>query len=155
MSVLATLDFSDGIWNFDVQPETPWPDLQIGFKYNGGQVARFDNLSFGFDVVVNNFSVLTKEYPPQGLEYVATDQTYLTNDRVNLAADDEVVLAVWAENGGQRYEGQTTFSVPRPEQPYPSWAWDGTNWQPPVPHPDGDGRYEWDEEEQAWVEVAE
>lgn len=153
MSVLATLDLASGDWAFNVAPETPSPDLEIGFKYDGGPVYQFKGLSFGFTVVANGAAVLEKSYPPENVEYVATDQTYLTNDRVHLAPDDEVVLEVWAENAGQRYEGQTAFTVSRPEQPYPSWTWENGVWRPPVPYPDGDGWYEWDEDQQAWVET--
>jgi hypothetical protein len=153
MSVLATLDLGTGSWAFVVAPETPSPDLEIGFKRDGGPVEQFDRLAFGFTVVANGLPVLTKAYPPQGVKYVATDQTYLTNDRVHLASDDEVVLAVWAENGGERYEDQTMFVVPRPEKPYPSWQWEDGTWVAPVPYPEGEGFYTWDEDSQEWVEV--
>ena len=152
MSVLATLDLTSGDWAFNVAPETSSPDLEIGFKENGGSVAQFDRLAFGFTVVANGLPVLTKAYPPQGVRYVASNQTYLTSDRVNLVSDDEVVLAVWAENNGQRYEGQTTFTVPRPEQPFPSWAWADGAWAAPVAYPEDGVFYSWDEPSQSWVE---
>jgi hypothetical protein len=39
-------------------------------------------------------------------------------------------------------------------QPYPSWTLDGSwNWQPPVPYPDDDGMYTWDEDTQTWEPV--
>ena len=41
----------------------------------------------------------------------------------------------------------------RPPQPYPSWSWDGTGWQPPTPMPEDGGFYSWDEDSQAWVIV--
>jgi hypothetical protein len=153
MSVLATLDLTSGDWTFNVAPESPSPDFEIGFQENSGPVAQFKELAFGFTVVANGLPVLTKFYPVQGVRYVSTDQTYLTNDRVNLASDDEVVLAVWAENDGERYEGQTTFTVPRPEQPYPSWVWEDGQWTAPVPYPDDDGLYVWDEDGQIWATV--
>jgi hypothetical protein len=153
MSVLATFDFGTETWAFSVAPETPSPDLEIGFKHDGGPVEQFDRLAFGFTVVANGLPVLTKAYPPQGVRYVATDQTYLTNDRVNLASDDEVVVAVWAENGGKRYEGQTAFVIPRPQQPYPSWTWEDGAWTAPVPYPDDGNFYVWDEEAQDWATV--
>lgn len=153
MSVLATLDLISGDWTFNVAPETPSPDLEIGFKEGNGPVAQFNRLSFGFTVVANGLLVLANTYPPEGVEYSATDQAYITNDRVDLAADDEVVLAVWAENGGQRHEGQTTFAVPRPEQPYPSWTWQDGAWAPPAPYPVGDGFYTWDEGAQEWAPI--
>ena len=37
-------------------------------------------------------------------------------------------------------------------QPYPSWALDeDTNWQPPVPYPDDEKYYTWDEKDQKWI----
>ena len=41
----------------------------------------------------------------------------------------------------------------RPPSPFPSWSWDGSAWQAPVPQPDG--VYTWDEDAQAWVEAGE
>ena len=153
MSVLATLELATGEWTFNVAPESPSPSLEIGFKQGGGPVPQFDGLAFGFTVVANGLPVLTKAYPPQGVRYVATDQTYLTNDRVDLAPDDEVVLAVWTESAGQRYEDQTMFVIPRPEQPFPSWVWENGQWTPPVPYPDDGGFYAWDENGQIWATV--
>ena len=42
-----------------------------------------------------------------------------------------------------------------PAQPFPSWVLNEETfqWDSPVPYPDGDGRFEWDEETGAWVEV--
>ena len=42
------------------------------------------------------------------------------------------------------------FSSP---QPYPSWTLDEQCiWQPPVPRPEGDGSYTWNEESKSWEE---
>jgi hypothetical protein len=39
-------------------------------------------------------------------------------------------------------------------QPFPSWALDDAwNWQPPVPYPDDDEEYGWDEETGGWVQL--
>lgn len=44
-----------------------------------------------------------------------------------------------------------------PPQPYPSWLLneDTCLWDPPVPYPDGDGRYTWDEISGSWLPEAE
>tara|TARA_B100000945_G_scaffold221637_1_gene179003 strand:+ start:97 stop:426 length:330 start_codon:yes stop_codon:yes gene_type:complete len=43
------------------------------------------------------------------------------------------------------------FSTP---QPYPSWTLDDQCiWQPPVPKPDDEGSYTWNEETQTWDTV--
>jgi len=40
-------------------------------------------------------------------------------------------------------------------QPYPSWTLDSDTylWEPPVPMPDDDKRYRWDEDTTVWVEI--
>jgi len=41
-----------------------------------------------------------------------------------------------------------------PPQPYASWVLnDAAQWEAPVPMPEDDKRYSWDEETQSWVEV--
>jgi hypothetical protein len=149
MSVLATLDFFDEQWHFLVAPESPSPDLEIGFT-NGGGSAVFDNLSFGLLVTVNGSPKFSVSYPPEGVTYLQTDQTYLSSDRVDLSADDAATVYVWAENAGKRYESDVTFTVPRPLKPYPSWLWDGLAWQPPIPYPN-EGHWQWDETVGGWV----
>lgn len=37
----------------------------------------------------------------------------------------------------------------RPPSPFASWIWDGLEWQPPTPKPDGP--HMWDEEAGAWM----
>lgn len=40
-------------------------------------------------------------------------------------------------------------------QPFPSWVLDDSSctWQPPIPQPDPNFNYKWDENNQQWVEV--
>ena len=38
-----------------------------------------------------------------------------------------------------------------PPQPFPSWSWDGTAWQPPVPAPDEPAT--WDEDAGEWKPI--
>jgi hypothetical protein len=152
MSVLASCHLPDGTWAFDVQPESPSPNIEIGFTSDVTPVT-FDALSFGFAVSVAGTQIVENAYPPEGVRYVATDQRYMSNDRVDLAADDEATLTVWMENAGERSEASTTFVVLRPEQPYPSWVWDDGSWAAPVPYPSDGGSYVWDEEAGDWVAV--
>lgn len=43
------------------------------------------------------------------------------------------------------------FSAP---QPFPSWSWDSVEaqWTPPIPYPEDDNVYVWDEQEQQWIQ---
>lgn len=51
---------------------------------------------------------------------------------------------------GWSYDNADGF---RPLRPYPSWKWEDGQWTAPVPYPDDDSRYIWDEESQAWATV--
>lgn len=54
---------------------------------------------------------------------------------------------------GYTYDEQRdAFILP---QPYPSWVLneETCRWEAPVAFPDDGGRYEWDEQEQGWVEA--
>lgn len=149
MSIFASLDFAEGSWSFFSEPEFPNPTIEIGFYENGGPVEKFYDLFFGFDVFVNDKKKYSFFYPPSGVTYISTDQIYLVFEQIVAAADSVVVLNVWAENNNYRYEGQETFVVPRPEQPYPSWEWNGSEWVAPVSRPTG-YYYSWNEETLEW-----
>lgn len=150
MSILASCHLPDGSWTFDVQPESPSPDIEVGFTSDVTPV-EFDGLTFGFTVSVDDTLKLTGSYPPDGVRYVATDQQYISSDRVDLAADDEATVIVWMVNAGERHEASTTFTVPRPEQPFPSWTWQDGAWVPPVLYPDDGNYYVWNEDAGDWV----
>ena len=43
------------------------------------------------------------------------------------------------------------FVLPKP---FPSWILDSeNNWQPPVPNPEGDGSFYWDESSLSWIQT--
>jgi len=63
---------------------------------------------------------------------------------------------VSAERAGVIATGGTVTDITQDgKQPYDSWEWDGERWNPPVPHPDDDRDYQWNEENQEWIEVTE
>jgi hypothetical protein len=51
-------------------------------------------------------------------------------------------------------ENRDAFIPPRPEY-YPSWILNEETclWEPPVPYPDDENEYEWDEENLNWVQI--
>ena len=57
------------------------------------------------------------------------------------------------ENDGKSFETTVSFTTPRPVQPYASWTWNGEQWQPPVPMPDDNILYYWDENSLNWIKV--
>lgn len=52
---------------------------------------------------------------------------------------------------GYTYDSERDAFIP--PQPYPSWTLNESTclWESPVPHPDGDGFYTWDEDNQQWT----
>lgn len=128
---------------------------RIGFTKNGKLPVIFDNLSFGISVFSDNEKVFEDSRPEPELSYESTDQECLYNfDIYNLNGGRKYVIQVWADNAGERWEGNFDITLPRTESPYPSWTYDkmyGT-WIPPVLYPDDDKVYRWDEESTSWVE---
>ena len=53
-------------------------------------------------------------------------------------------------NVGWVYSDEHGF---RPPRPFPSWEWEGGEWTAPVPYPDDEAWYEWDEETLSWATV--
>lgn len=41
----------------------------------------------------------------------------------------------------------------RPPKPFPSWIWNGSYWDSPVPLPDEVNIYEWNEDTLTWVMI--
>jgi hypothetical protein len=157
MSVYAKVDIQSNQCDFDIDLSSGRFYVEIGFCSGISSSVVFDNLKFGFFLKANDNFVLEKNYPEGSMKYISSDQKYLTSDFVSLSPDDEVYLLVWSENGGIKSEFETTFTVPRPIQPYPSWVWSNDAWAAPIPYPetnDCDGCfYVWDEESQQWATV--
>jgi hypothetical protein len=72
-----------------------------------------------------------------------------TQVKAHLASRHDSVLEVPAAGiGWEEYEPGKV----RPPSPFPSWVWNGDEWEAPVPKPDGD--YYWDESTQSWATAA-
>ena len=152
--MIVTYDTATGAFVFDPGPLRPFgTNIEARLERHGHTVG-FDGLSFGVAITRNGGAPETHAFPPPGVEYRSTDQNLLTTVPVRWQPDDEVTLDVWITNAGITRTAQHSLTVPRPPQPYPSWAWDGAKWIAPVPYPEGDGWYDWDEAAQGWVAVA-
>lgn len=143
--IVATFDLIDG-WTFDGDPTSTF-----GVRFSDGDAERIypDELAFGWSCGDE-----THEWPAPNVIVREITSQRIFEFRVDAKPDDEVTLTVWAENAGVRVEDETTWTVPRPEQPYPSWTWQDGGWIAPVPYPDGGGMYAWDEDAQGWMPVS-
>ena len=153
--IIATDHFETQNWEVTFEDLVPnYADLFIGFT-DGAPVVEFKDLKFKYELKQDSNIKKYGVFPPPGVKYVRTDQPYIVVERLNLVLETDYELYLWAENGGESFEITVSFTTPRPEQPYPSWTWDGKKWNPPVPYPDDNKFYTWDEDALDWVEVTE
>jgi hypothetical protein len=146
--IYACLDNKNSSWTVEIDNESTSPEIQIGFVgFN-----QFLDLFFGWEASKGDVVVGSASYPEEGIEYIFTDQDYISSNVLHLNPDDEVVFKVWAKNNELYSETVFNFIAPRPPQPYPSWSWDSEQgWTAPVPRPEGEDVYFWDEKNQQWV----
>ena len=157
-SIRVIYDTQTSEISFDQSKVGPYYCDFIAALERHGQRVDIRGLSYGADVRVNGELVLDKSWPPEGVKYVSTDQNVLVTERLTtFPPDAECEFSVWIKGRNGEYTGQTMFTIPRPEQPYPSWVWNTETliWEAPVPYPDDGNDYTWDEDTQSWVEVTE
>jgi hypothetical protein len=147
--IRVSVDFNTGQWQhgiFDLAPHY----ADIVACLGEADYFKFENFGFGYELRLANAIMAYGVFPPIGVKFVSSDQRELWTERITLTPGTAYELMVWAQNAGTRLEYLIPLDVPLPPQPYPSWSWDGTVWQPPNPYPD-DGIYRWDEAGQQWV----
>lgn len=131
-------------------------NLFIGFT-DRSPIIEFKNLKFKYELRQGNVVKQSGVFPPPGVKYIRTDQSYIAVEQLNFEMETKYELYLWAENDGKSFETTVAFTTPRPVQPYPSWIWDSESWNPPVPYPenDTDNFYTWDEDTQTWIVYSE
>lgn len=134
--------------------------IELGFRDNDGFPVNFNNLSFGYELMQSYSFIIVESYtfhPSSEFEYVYTDQDYLYATIIkNMSPAMDYKLKIWANNDNKYFEKVYDIVLPLPQQPYPSWHWDGStnSWQPPTPIPNDPppGKWIWDEKDQKWIE---
>lgn len=150
-----TTDIVTKEWSFDEEDlKNFYLDVKFAFRDNGKLPVVFDELSFGYSLKLNSKKVSEDSLPLPGVTYISTDQDYVEGFLLpQLVGGKEYFINVWTKNAGDFWEYSTSFVMPMPISPYPSWTFDEESgmWVPPIPYPDDDGLYDWDEESQNWV----
>jgi len=138
-------------WEVNIADLTAFfTNLHIGFT-DEAPVIQFQSLQFKYELRQGENIKQYGIFPPPGVRYVRTDQTYLVVEQLkNLKPDETYELYLWATNGGESFETIKEFIVPRPSQPYDSWTWDGEQWTSPVPYPNDGNTYLWNENTHTW-----
>jgi hypothetical protein len=151
--ILATDHFETQNWEITFENLAPnYADLFIGFT-DDAPVIEFKDLKFKYELKQDGNIKEYGEYPPPNVKYVRSDQKYLVVKRLKLTPETEYELYLWAKNDKDVFETTVEFITPRPKQPYPSWVWDGEKWNAPIPEPEDDMLYDWDEKNQKWIEA--
>lgn len=79
-------------------------------------------------------------------------ETYYGNIRGQVCKRTSFNNNIRKQYAGVGYTYDETDDVFIAPQPYPSWILDENHdWQPPVPYPDDEGMFVWDEDIENWV----
>lgn len=152
-----TADITTKTWSFDEEElANSYIDIKFAFRENGNLPVVFDQMAFGYSLVLNSENISEESRPFSGMSYVSTDQDYIESFMVTgLIAGKEYTVNVWAENAGDIWQDSVNFILPFPPQPYASWILDEETgiWASPIPYPDDNELYQWDEEAQSWVPI--
>ena len=141
-------------WEVNIADLTAFSSsLHIGFT-DEAPVIQFQNLQFKYELRQGENIKQYGIFPPSGVRYVRTDQTYLVVEQLkNIKPDETYELYLWATNGGEFFESTIDFIVPRPFQPYDSWMWNGEKWTSPIPYPDNGSNYIWNDTTKTWEHI--
>ena len=152
--IRVTGDLNYNKWiveDFFTDPRTL--DLQIGFKsmVRGDDFIEFVNLKYGFFLYEGDTVIQQGSFPPVGMRLVSSDQPFIDDIRLDVKPGRVYQIHLWAENAGLFYDYRIPLDVPKYEQPFASWTWNGDEWVPPVPYPNDGEFYVWEEDKLQWV----
>lgn len=143
----ATYDLSGQSWTV----AGDGGEIVVGISDGDADSFKPDDLRFGWTVTMNGEQTDDVSHPPANGKFVEIRSTARFYGRTNALPDDQVTVTFFASEAGAQVEAQHTFTMPRPPQPYPSWTWGDGAWTAPVPYPDDEAPYLWDEDVQDWV----
>ena len=156
-NISAKCNFDSGAWTIDKKLLSHTSNqIGIGFENNVGSTIFFNNLSFSYKITDNATSsvIVEKTYPPTGITYEETDDTFIVIDALDLVPGHEYNLLLTATNNSKIYTETVKLNVPYPIKPFSSWTWSEKNrsYESPVAYPNDNGYlWDWDETNKKWV----
>jgi hypothetical protein len=151
-NITAIHNLNTRSWNVSTTENSLNYTLDIGFVQPGSSNVEFKDLHFGYELLLNGQLLQTDNYPKDFNKFISSDQAILISVTLpQLVAELEYVLKIWATNDAITSDTVYNFMVPIPQQPYPSWTWNGLVWVAPTPAPAG--MYNWNESTQEWAEI--
>lgn len=160
--IVAIHNLTTGKWEVrkDMKPVRELT-ISIGFIREGMTEINFNKLSFGIKILnkETNDLLLRRRYPIGRKEYTTNNgEQILENYDFMVDVFDDYTFEFTSSESSIDSLHTEDVTVPMPEQPYPSWMWNGMEWFAPLPLPDAyyeDGRVKdtvmWDEEGKRWI----
>lgn len=150
-TIQAKNNLADNTWSILFVDEDP-STMRIFFGFTDGenQIIRFNNLSFGFDLIEDDEVVYSEEYPIPGFRYVETDQEFIEVSTIYTKPNKKYIIKFWSYENSEMSELEYELRTPIQKESYPSWEFDGEVWRAPVPYPDDDKTYIWNEGDKRW-----
>lgn len=139
---------------FEVRAPKDWHPGSIDLGICFESEKKYSNITgLEFDILVKSNSeiIIQNSFPPPGVIYEMTDNTPLITLPLETKADKDYYVFIDVKYHGCTNSIEYVIPASRPPKPYPSWKWNGEEWEAPVPKK-WDRAYNWDEENQVWVE---
>jgi hypothetical protein len=147
-----TFDTLTGELTIDTSTIQPYgADIQALLNRHGN-VINLQGVEMSLTIHANGEQVFFTQLPPPGVRYEKTDQDLLATGQARWLPDQTITAHAWCKTStGHEVTANAIFVAPRPPQPYPSWTWMDTQWTAPVPYPDSEGDFVWNEQSTEWV----
>jgi hypothetical protein len=128
-------------------------DAEIGFSFvskNDQSLIKY--LRFGYEIYENEECITRKHFPIDGMKYHHVDNSPMNLMPFKIKPVTTYKILGWVDTpDGQRHSKTIQLSDLYPPKPFPSWIWNGEDWDAPVPRK-FDKPYIWDETTQTWQE---
>ena len=135
--IIATKDLSTNTWTVTKEVSAS-RDLHVSFAFTRGGETEFDftKLNFGikiFRATGEKEQLLNYNWPiSEALRHKSNKSPYLEEFDFVWDVDESYKIVITGGEEMLQSTHESMFAVPRPNKPYPSWVWDGTQWLAPV-----------------------
>jgi hypothetical protein len=153
-TIRITYNINDQTWNFQENELKPVVFTDLEFSFTSKEtMTQYKNLEFGLSLQHKESLLLSDQFPKNDTVYECSDSYPLACVSIDLIAEEEYILKVWASNDDIRSESEYIFVTPKTEQPFNSWIWnkETKDWDPPIIRPEGHVR--WKDDTKEWVPV--
>ena len=143
-------------WTFETINDDAYADKIEVIIVSDSAKTFVTNIKLGISVSDNDKITQELKWPPQGMRWESTDATPITSMNLDMVIDTNYNITTWASinDTDNKFIGTLDYTKQKPQQPYPSWSWNGVAWTAPIPMPATEGRYyKWDEPSISWLEV--